>query len=49
MEGRNFRDIYVNADRARVWLTGAGKPPPSAEIAVRIKTPDRFAQSSSNH
>jgi hypothetical protein len=38
-KGRIFRDIYVNADQARAWLAGAGKPPPSAEIAVRMKTP----------
>lgn len=38
-KGQIFRDIHVNADQARAWLTGAGKPPPSAEIAVGIKTP----------
>jgi hypothetical protein len=38
-KGRIFRDIYVNAGQARAWLADAGKPPPSAEIAVRIKTP----------
>ena len=38
-KGQIFRDIHVTADRARTWLTGAGKPPPSAEIAVGIKTP----------
>ena len=38
-KGQIFRDIHVNADQARTWLTGAGKPPPSAEIAVGIKTP----------
>lgn len=38
-KGQIFRDIHVNADQARAWLTGAGKPPLSAEIAVGIKTP----------
>jgi hypothetical protein len=38
-KGRTFRDIHVNADQARAWLSDAGKPPPSAEIAVRIRTP----------
>ena len=38
-KGQIFRDIHVNADQARAWLTGAGKPPASAEIAVGIKTP----------
>jgi hypothetical protein len=37
-KGRIFRDLHVNADQARAWLAGAGRPPPSAEIAVRIKT-----------
>jgi hypothetical protein len=38
-KGQIFRDIHVNADQARAWLAGAGKPPQSAEIAVGIKTP----------
>jgi hypothetical protein len=38
-KGRVFRDIHVSADQARAWLTAVGKPPPSAEIAVRIRTP----------
>lgn len=38
-KGQIFRDIHVNADQARAWLAGAGKPPRSAEIAVGIKTP----------
>ena len=38
-KGHIFRDIHVNADQARAWLADAGKPPPSAEIAVGIKTP----------
>jgi hypothetical protein len=38
-KGQTFRDLHVNADQAREWLAGAGKPPPSAEIAVGIKTP----------
>jgi hypothetical protein len=38
-KGQIFRDIHVNADQARAWLTGAGKPPPSAEIAIGIKKP----------
>jgi hypothetical protein len=37
-KGWIFRDLHVNADQARAWLAGAGRPPPSAEIAVRIKT-----------
>lgn len=37
-KGQIFRDVHVNADQARAWLAGAGKPPPSAEIAVGIKT-----------
>lgn len=38
-KGQVFRDIHVNGDQARAWLSGAGKPPASAEIAVGIKTP----------
>jgi hypothetical protein len=38
-KGQIFRDMHVNADQARAWLAGTGKPPPSAEIAVGIKTP----------
>ena len=38
-KGQNFRDLHVNADQARAWLADEGKPPPSAEIAVNIKTP----------
>jgi hypothetical protein len=38
-KGRIFRDIHGAADQARAWLAGAGKPPPSAEIGVRIKFP----------
>jgi hypothetical protein len=37
--GQTFRDIHVNAGQARAWLDADGKPPPSAEIAVRIKSP----------
>jgi hypothetical protein len=39
LKGRVFRDIHVNAEQARAWLCGAGKPPPSTPIAVRIRTP----------
>ena len=38
-KGKIFRDIHVNADQARAWLAGVGKAPPSAGIAVRVKTP----------
>jgi hypothetical protein len=38
-KGQIFRDLHVNGDQARAWLAGAGRPPPSAEIAVGIRTP----------
>ena len=38
-KGQVFRDLHVNADQTRAWLAGTGKPPPSAEMAVGIKTP----------
>jgi hypothetical protein len=37
-KGRNFRDLRVKADEAQAWLGAEGKPPPSAEITVGIKT-----------
>ncbi|WP_354082167.1 hypothetical protein [Bradyrhizobium sp. S3.3.6] len=36
-KGQIFRDLHVDADQAQAWLTAAGAPPPSAEIAVGIK------------
>jgi hypothetical protein len=38
-KGRIFRDIHVNGDQARAWLAGAGRPPASGEIAVKVRTP----------
>jgi nucleoside phosphorylase len=38
LRGQIFRDLHVDARQARVWLNDAGKPPPSAGIAVKLDT-----------
>jgi hypothetical protein len=37
LRGSIFRDLHVDEQQARVWLDAAGKPPASADMAVRIE------------
>jgi nucleoside phosphorylase len=38
LRGQIFRDLHADAEQARVWLRNAGKPPPSAGIAIKLDT-----------
>jgi nucleoside phosphorylase len=38
LRGRIFRDLHLDATQARIWLSNAGKAPPSAGVAVRLDT-----------